>query len=329
MRLKRRLNGGFNGKLIAKTGENCYTRGTDSQAGGCWERNMFMLEKLRMIFRTGRKTGERKEIMFDTMKVAKRIREARIAQNMTQTNLADAMGVSYQAVSNWERGNSMPDISKLEDLCGVLRITVEQLLGMESKETAAIAKVLKEETVTVEELAEIAPMLPPDTIKAQAEKSAGEPGKKYNIAALAEIAPYLDDDFLEELVESVEVESLEELEPLAAYLDEDVLDRLVRKAPRSDVRGIAALAPYLNEDTLSWLVLERDAELDSHLLEELGPYLEEDTLDALAERQIAKGNVKCLSGLYCYMDDETVHKIAKFLMTSGDLEELREAAHYL
>ena len=44
--------------------------------------------------------------MFDTMKVAKEIREARIAKNMTQMNLADEMGVSYQAVSNWERGVS-------------------------------------------------------------------------------------------------------------------------------------------------------------------------------------------------------------------------------
>ena len=44
--------------------------------------------------------------MFDTMKVARAIREARISQNMTQMNLADEMGVSYQAVSNWERGVS-------------------------------------------------------------------------------------------------------------------------------------------------------------------------------------------------------------------------------
>ena len=41
--------------------------------------------------------------MFDTRIVSKRIREARIAQNMTQMALADAMDVSYQAVSNWER----------------------------------------------------------------------------------------------------------------------------------------------------------------------------------------------------------------------------------
>ncbi len=45
--------------------------------------------------------------MFDTMLVARKIREARISQNMTQMNLADTMEVSYQAVSNWERGDSL------------------------------------------------------------------------------------------------------------------------------------------------------------------------------------------------------------------------------
>ena len=50
---------------------------------------------------------ERMVLMFDTTKVAKRIKEARVAQNLTQMQLADAMGVSYQAVSNWERGGSL------------------------------------------------------------------------------------------------------------------------------------------------------------------------------------------------------------------------------
>lgn len=81
--------------------------------------------------------------MFDTMKIAKKIREARMAKNMTQMNLADALGVSYQAVSNWERGNSMPDISKLADLCTTLGLTVNELLGMEEKTTTAVTKAME------------------------------------------------------------------------------------------------------------------------------------------------------------------------------------------
>lgn len=44
--------------------------------------------------------------MFDTNKVASNIKNSRTKMNMTQMYLADEMGVSYQAVSNWERGVS-------------------------------------------------------------------------------------------------------------------------------------------------------------------------------------------------------------------------------
>jgi len=44
--------------------------------------------------------------MFDIMKISKKIKEARIARNMTQMNLAEEMDVSFQAVSSWERGVS-------------------------------------------------------------------------------------------------------------------------------------------------------------------------------------------------------------------------------
>lgn len=42
--------------------------------------------------------------MFDTSKVANNIKVARTKMNMTQMNLADEMGVSYQAVSNFILG---------------------------------------------------------------------------------------------------------------------------------------------------------------------------------------------------------------------------------
>ena len=71
--------------------------------------------------------------MFDTVKIGKKIKQARLDRNLTQMKLADAMGVSYQAVSNWERGNSMPDIGKLEELCALLGIGVEELLDIESR----------------------------------------------------------------------------------------------------------------------------------------------------------------------------------------------------
>jgi len=267
--------------------------------------------------------------MFDTMKVAKTIREARNRKNMTQMQLADAMGVSYQAVSNWERGNSMPDISKLEDLCNALEISVSQLLGMEEKGTPAVEKVLQDEVLTVEELAEIAPMLPPEQMKEQARKSENGGKKRYNLKALAEIAIFMDDDMLEEMIEEAQVDSLKDLEPLAPYLDDDLLDKLVRRAPKGDVAGITALAPFLDEDTLDYVIRQCDMELDRHLIENLAPFLDEDTIDYLAETQIAKGNVQSLRHIYPFMEEDTVRKVAKALMESGDLDGMKTAVQFL
>lgn len=292
--------------------------------------------------------------MFDTMKVAKKIKQARIAQNLTQMNLADAMGVSYQAVSNWERGNSMPDISKLEDLCKCLQIEVNELLGMEIPGTAAVEKYLAQEEclLTVEELAEIVPMLPPEDVKKETKK------QKRNVASLIAVAPYLDEDLLEELVEDIEVESLLVLQSLAPYLDEDTLDKLVRGAPKDDFNGIAAMAPFLSEETLdylvrrcevkptdeafletllpfledetlAWIVEKWGEDLDSGMLDKLAPFLDEEILDTLVQKQIDRGNVAKLGKLLPFVDEDTVRKIIRALMEQEDVEAVMEAAKFL
>ena len=292
--------------------------------------------------------------MFDTMKVAKKIRQARIAQNLTQMNLADAMGVSYQAVSNWERGNSMPDISKLEDLCQILHLSPAELLGMENSESAAVTRIMTQEdaSLTAEELSELAPVLPPVQVKEQAKK------QKLNIASLVAIAPYLDENFLEELSEDVEVENLLILQSLAPYLDEDTLDKLARRAQKVDFNGIAALAPFLEEDTLDylvrhctqkpedwaflqelasflsketldWTIRQWGGDFDRKMLTALGPFLEEQTIDALVRERIAVGDTRSLTGLLPFMEEEAVRGLVRAFMDQGDLEAMKEAARFL
>ena len=48
---------------------------------------------------------------------------------LTQADMADKLNVSPQAVSNWERGESLPDISLLPDLAGVLHCSVDAILS--------------------------------------------------------------------------------------------------------------------------------------------------------------------------------------------------------
>ena len=50
--------------------------------------------------------------------LGKRIAQYRKAQNMTQENLAEKLGVSSQAVSKWETDQTCPDILLLPQLSG-------------------------------------------------------------------------------------------------------------------------------------------------------------------------------------------------------------------
>lgn len=70
----------------------------------------------------------------DQQKVGQLICEKRKEKGLTQKQLAITLLVSEQAVSKWERGIGLPDISMLGQISTVLEIPVEQLLKGETKE---------------------------------------------------------------------------------------------------------------------------------------------------------------------------------------------------
>ena len=55
--------------------------------------------------------------------------------NLTQEQLADKLGVTRQAVSKWESGQSMPDVEKLIQLSKLFRVTTDELLNGVSEKT--------------------------------------------------------------------------------------------------------------------------------------------------------------------------------------------------
>lgn len=76
------------------------------------------------------------------IKVGRNIARLRGQAGITQMGLADKLGISYQAVSNWERGNSMPDIAKLPELAEIFGVSIEEILD-EGKATTLISSLLE------------------------------------------------------------------------------------------------------------------------------------------------------------------------------------------
>lgn len=61
-------------------------------------------------------------------KVGNIIRTLRLEQKMTQKQLADKMNISDKAVSKWERGFGMPDLSLIPELTDILGVDIAKLL---------------------------------------------------------------------------------------------------------------------------------------------------------------------------------------------------------
>ena len=61
-------------------------------------------------------------------KVGEQIAVLRKAKGLTQSELGERIGVSFQAVSKWERGETLPDVTLLPDLAKILETTVDFIL---------------------------------------------------------------------------------------------------------------------------------------------------------------------------------------------------------
>ncbi len=61
-------------------------------------------------------------------KIGEQIAFLRKGKGLTQGELGERLGVSFQAVSKWERGETLPDISLLPDLANILETTVDFIL---------------------------------------------------------------------------------------------------------------------------------------------------------------------------------------------------------
>ena len=73
------------------------------------------------------------EINFGKNEIGKRIAEYRRERKLTQEELANRIGISAQALSQYERGMRYPDIEILKSLCTVLGVSSDYLIGL--KET--------------------------------------------------------------------------------------------------------------------------------------------------------------------------------------------------
>ena len=274
-----------------------------------------------------RKTTEEHHVMFDQQRIGANIMRARKAKGYTQMTLADALGVSFQAVSNWERGQTCPDIANLSQLSQVLDISIDELLG--NKRAAEITKEIAQDKTPAlepEELVQVAPLLSEE----QADRAAEESDLDFD--ALKALAPYLSEDIMGEAVTTIyrQTGNLTAAIDLLCYVNEDALLPLAHEiAKRDGLKGLKALSPYLDWNDMADLLIDFSRKGNTDGLADLFIYLDSDLAGMIAKNLYKSQGLKAIIPIACYLEDNILNEIAREALKAGKLQDLKSFASYL
>ena len=76
----------------------------------------------------------------DQEKIGKFIKEIRKKNNLTQKDLADKYNITYQAVSKWENGKNMPDMTLIKQMSKDFNISLDDIFEGEYSKKNVIRK---------------------------------------------------------------------------------------------------------------------------------------------------------------------------------------------
>lgn len=73
------------------------------------------------------------------LSLSKNIAELRKANSMTQEQLAEALGVTFAAVSKWERGVATPELNLIAEMADLFGVSLDALVGFKVQDSSADA----------------------------------------------------------------------------------------------------------------------------------------------------------------------------------------------
>lgn len=165
--------------------------------------------------------------MFSTQKFGLALARLRKKRDMTQSELAEVLNLTRQAISKYEVGDSFPDVTVLLKISEVFGLTLDELIGSgeptpgERRILAAAAAQKKLFYIpAAEEVLNLAPLLRPSELEPLAAKLSA---RGLNISHILELSRYLSDDGVLAALESSELSAEDEalVEKLIPLVDEE------------------------------------------------------------------------------------------------------------
>lgn len=272
--------------------------------------------------------------MFNMENVGRNIAELRRRCNMTQMELADKMGISFQAVSNWERGNSMPDISKLPELAEVFGVTIDQLLGecskiVESAVKGDIKTYLENNEVTAEEIRKAAPILKPKQIDELAESAILERKEKVNLREIEDLLPFLGREVVNKLaLQMANNGEYEELDCILPFVDGDVINRIAHKMI-DEGKSIEDIAPFVSKDIIIEHAENLYQKFGLRAIEGLMPFIPKDLRNRIAEMEYAKHGLRHFESIAPFLNRKYLNDLAQKAIQLEGIKAISNIAPFL
>ncbi len=192
--------------------------------------------------------------MFDADLFCANLSTLRRNADMTQSELADKLNLTRQAISRYEKGDSFPDISILVKIAEIFNLSIDELIGagsptdgeQELLKNAALGKDLRACHCNIHELENIAPLLKPSALDRAIQ---GFAAQGIDISNLASLFSYMSDRGFWELLESSDFQSLntELLEKVLPFMNFSAKLSLFDKIIRGELdwHFLAVLMKYV------------------------------------------------------------------------------------
>ena len=189
--------------------------------------------------------------MFNTKKFGAYISWLRKNANWTQSELAEMLNLTRQAISKYEIGDSFPDISILMLISELFGITLDTLInsGDLTKGEAEIFKSVAADKYTpikeIPDIVNLAPLLKQSILNKMAD---GLSKQGIDISSVVTIAEYINDEGVIKLLESATFDTINDelLEKLIPFLDEKSKNIIFEKIleGKLDYHLIKIMLPY-------------------------------------------------------------------------------------
>ncbi|MEG1985402.1 MAG: helix-turn-helix transcriptional regulator [Oscillospiraceae bacterium] len=241
-----------------------------------------------------------------------KIAELRKASDMTQMELADKMNISFQAVSNWERGNSMPDISKLPELAEIFGVSIDDLIGsksplLDSIVSDTVKEHIADNGVTSDEIKEVVPIIKPS----QAENIFENVKDVMDIKDIEDLLPFMSRQTIDDMAKKLISEN-KSIGDIVMFVSRDIVNELAISCYEAKgMRAIDDIAPFVSRDILKQIAEEEYTKNGLRNFETVAPFLDCRYLNHLAKQAIEKDGINAVSPIAPFLDRQMLSEFVR------------------